>query len=182
MSLKQRALEFATKAHQGQTRKGSGEPYINHPIMVAEILELAGFSDEVVAAGYLHDVVEDTFVDIEEIHKLFGKQVSDLVSSHSEDKSLTWEQRKAHTIKSLKTGTKDQKALIAADKYANLISLIKDYGIYGDNLWNFFNRGYEKQRWYNLNIANNLLYGLDETEVPPFFHSFINQAKIFFNH
>lgn len=58
--LDQQALLIAIKAHDGQYRKGNDEPYVTHPIAVAEILRSYGYkSDYVLAAAYLHDVIED---------------------------------------------------------------------------------------------------------------------------
>jgi len=72
------AFEFAYKLHEGQYRK-SGEPYICHPIAVAGLLRYLGGSSEMVAAGFLHDIVEDTDVTPEELEKKFGSEVSQLV-------------------------------------------------------------------------------------------------------
>ena len=58
----ERALRWAAQGHDGQVRKGSPVPYIEHPMAVAMILDRAGFPDEVVIAGLLHDLVEDTDV------------------------------------------------------------------------------------------------------------------------
>lgn len=88
------AKAFASKAHQGQARKNSNEPYITHPVRVAERLEKEGCSDDLISAGYLHDVVEDTNVSIEDIERQFGKEIADLVASHTEDKSKSWWDRK----------------------------------------------------------------------------------------
>jgi RelA/SpoT family (p)ppGpp synthetase len=73
-----RALEFAYNLHKGQYRK-SGEPYICHPIAVAGLLRDLGGSSVMIAAGFLHDVVEDTEVTIEEIEERFGPEVRRLV-------------------------------------------------------------------------------------------------------
>ncbi len=73
-----RAFEFAYQLHQGQYRK-SGEPYIAHPIAVAGLLRDLGGSPAMIAAGFLHDVVEDTEVTIEEIEERFGPEVRQLV-------------------------------------------------------------------------------------------------------
>lgn len=180
MNLKERALLFATKAHSGQTRKGNGSPYIIHPIAVSKTLEEAGFSDEVVAAGYLHDVVEDTDTTIQEIEENFGSNVAYLVHSHTEDKTKSWEQRKKHTIEVVKNSDLEVKALIASDKLNNLDSLIEDHLIMGDDIWLVFKRGYDKQKWYHTSIANNLMFGLDKNEVPEFFHTFIDKTYQFF--
>lgn len=72
------AFEFAYKLHEGQYRK-SGEPYICHPIAVAGLLRYLGGSSEMVAAGFLHDIVEDTDVTPEDLEKKFGSEVRQLV-------------------------------------------------------------------------------------------------------
>ena len=72
------AFNFAYRLHQGQYRK-SGEPYIAHPIAVADLLHNLGGDAATVAAGFLHDVVEDTEVTSEEIEEKFGTQVRLLV-------------------------------------------------------------------------------------------------------
>ncbi|NEQ38141.1 MAG: bifunctional (p)ppGpp synthetase/guanosine-3',5'-bis(diphosphate) 3'-pyrophosphohydrolase [Okeania sp. SIO3I5] len=73
-----RAFELAYKLHEGQYRK-SGEPYICHPVAVAGLLKDLGGDSAMIAAGFLHDVVEDTDVTIEEIEQNFGSQVALLV-------------------------------------------------------------------------------------------------------
>ncbi|KAB8329910.1 bifunctional (p)ppGpp synthetase/guanosine-3',5'-bis(diphosphate) 3'-pyrophosphohydrolase [Scytonema tolypothrichoides VB-61278] len=78
MALIRRAFEFAYQLHEGQYRK-SGEPYICHPVAVAGILRDLGGSADMIAAGFLHDIVEDTDVTIEEIEQRFGKEVRLLV-------------------------------------------------------------------------------------------------------
>ncbi|NJR15856.1 MAG: bifunctional (p)ppGpp synthetase/guanosine-3',5'-bis(diphosphate) 3'-pyrophosphohydrolase [Calothrix sp. CSU_2_0] len=72
------AFRFAYELHQGQYRK-SGEPYICHPVAVAGLLRDLGGSAAMIAAGFLHDVVEDTEVTIEEIEQRFGAEVRCLV-------------------------------------------------------------------------------------------------------
>ncbi len=74
----ERAFELAYNAHQGQFRK-SGEPYIIHPIAVAKILVELGMDTTCLVAALLHDVVEDTNVELEEIRKKFGDDVAQLV-------------------------------------------------------------------------------------------------------
>ncbi len=79
--LETRAFAFAKAAHESidQTRKYSGEPYIVHPIAVAEIVRSVPHTPAMIAAAYLHDVVEDTPVTIEEIRTAFGDKVAELV-------------------------------------------------------------------------------------------------------
>ncbi|MBW4599791.1 MAG: bifunctional (p)ppGpp synthetase/guanosine-3',5'-bis(diphosphate) 3'-pyrophosphohydrolase [Calothrix sp. FI2-JRJ7] len=73
-----RAFRFAYDLHDGQLRK-SGEPYICHPVTVAGLLRDLGGSPAMIAAGFLHDVVEDTDVTIEQIEERFGPEVRRLV-------------------------------------------------------------------------------------------------------
>ena len=96
MDIKEKAKMFAIKAHMGQVRKSElDKPMIIHPLSVGMLLEEYGYDDNVIAAGYLHDVVEDTKYTIEEIEKIFGKDIASLVMTASEpDKSLSWEERK----------------------------------------------------------------------------------------
>ena len=77
--LVQKALTFATTAHDGQVRKYTKKPYIVHPIEVMEIVSTVEHDDEMLAAALLHDVVEDTTVTIEEIQQEFGADVAILV-------------------------------------------------------------------------------------------------------
>jgi len=72
-------LKFATKAHGDQKRKYTGDPYIVHPIAVAEIVKTVPHTDAMIAAALLHDVVEDTPVTIEQIKDKFGSEVAELV-------------------------------------------------------------------------------------------------------
>jgi len=77
MTLEERALIFATKAHKGQVRKYTGEPYVNHPIAVANLIRgRAGVSEYMIAAALLHDTVEDTDTTIEDIKREFGDIVA----------------------------------------------------------------------------------------------------------
>jgi len=72
------AYDFAAKAHEGQTR-ASGEPYINHPLAVAQYLAEMNMDTSIIIAALLHDVPEDTPVTLEEIEKNFGEDVASMV-------------------------------------------------------------------------------------------------------
>lgn len=77
--LEERAATFAARYHTGQVRKYTGEPYIHHPAAVAELVRGAIHDETMLAAAWLHDVVEDTPCTILEIHNEFGLQVAHLV-------------------------------------------------------------------------------------------------------
>lgn len=78
-SLIQKAADFAAGAHRGQLRKYTGDEYIVHPEAVAGTLETLGFPETVVAAAWLHDVVEDCGITYQTLVEEFGKEVADLV-------------------------------------------------------------------------------------------------------
>lgn len=75
------ALAVAASLHQGQTRTGSGLPYITHPVMVAGMVEASGASDDVVTAALLHDVIEDTELTIGFVRAAFGFEVARIVDA-----------------------------------------------------------------------------------------------------
>lgn len=77
-TLVRQAFEFAHSLHQGQKR-ASGEAYICHPVAVAGLLRDLGGDSAMIAAGFLHDVVEDTDVTLEEVEERFGTEVRQLV-------------------------------------------------------------------------------------------------------
>ncbi|MBU4540386.1 MAG: HD domain-containing protein [Firmicutes bacterium] len=147
-----KAIEFSAKAHEGHFRKGSKIPYITHPLEVAKILGEAVNPKEneaLICAGLLHDTVEDTDTSLETIRREFGEKVADLVASDSENKGLSWEKRKQNTIDFLKNrATREMQMLACADKLANLRSVKADYERIGDDIWDIFVRGKEKQAWY----------------------------------
>ena len=175
--MKQTAKAFAEKAHQGQTRKSSNVPYITHPILVAKRLESAGFTDELVCAGYLHDVVEDTPYEIEDIKSTFGPRIAALVAAHTEDKSKSWEERKQHTIDTIKNAEDEVKYLIVADKLDNLLGLEQDLMSQGDVVWSHFNAGAEKQKWYNASIVENMYVGIGPVDVPDYFSEYAEAVR-----
>ena len=157
--MEEEALEFAINAHKGQVRKSQKEkPMIIHPINVANILREYNFDSNVISAGYLHDVVEDTSYTQDDILNKFGEDINSLVLSATEiDKSLSWEERKQHTIDIVKTLDLRHKAVICADKISNLEDIIYMSEIKGEYDFSNFKRGYDSQKWYYENIYESLL-------------------------
>ncbi|MDR6999896.1 HD domain-containing protein [Neobacillus niacini] len=159
MEVVEKALQIASKAHVGQYRKLTDIPYFTHPVAVGMLLMKAGYFDEVVAAGILHDTIEDTDLTLEDIKREFGEKIAEIVAGCSEpDKSLSWEKRKEHTIEFLKTASKEIRAVACADKLHNIRSIRNEYEQMGDRVWERFNRGKEKQKWYYTNIVESLGY------------------------
>lgn len=163
-NIKEIAKQFAIQAHKGQVRKNEPDkPMIMHPISVGMLLEEYGYDDNIVAAGYLHDVVEDTKYTIEEIENIFGKDIANLVYGASEpDKSLCWEERKQHTINEVKNLSLRNKLVVCADKINNLGDLKLVFQKTGIRDFSRFNEGEEKQKWYYTSVYESLINGEDE--------------------
>jgi guanosine-3',5'-bis(diphosphate) 3'-pyrophosphohydrolase len=117
------AISFAAKKHSPQKRKGAdGEPYINHPVEVANLLANVGkIKDiDILIAAVLHDTIEDTETSAEEITNLFGAEVCGMVLEVTDNKSLPKAERKQKQIEHaphLSTGAKQIKL---GDKISNI--------------------------------------------------------------
>jgi (p)ppGpp synthase/HD superfamily hydrolase len=152
-----RAIEVAVKAHKGQKRKGTGKAYIIHPFAVGVLLAKAGCSEQVIAAGILHDVVEDARVKPERIREEFGEEVASIVEQCTEpDKRRPWEERKQHTLDTLRKADLAVKFVTCADKLHNIGTLARDYCTQGEKLWRRFRRGREDQGWYYESLVEAL--------------------------
>ncbi|MDN4524142.1 HD domain-containing protein [Fictibacillus fluitans] len=152
------AIELAAAAHQSQVRKGNGKPYISHPYTVGMLLMDAGCHEDVVIAGILHDVIEDTSYSATDIEIKFGKNVLQLVQGSSEpNKSASWEERKQHTISFIeKEATVEVCQIACADKLHNVLSLKQDMEVQGDAVWDHFKRGRDQQKWYYRSLVQAL--------------------------
>jgi len=153
------AIDFATIAHKGDFRKGTDIPYITHPYAVGMLLMQHGCDEDVIIAGLLHDVEEDTDFGLDDIEMRFGKSVRDIVAGCSEQKrfpdntEIPWEVRKQHTIDHLPAASMAIKLVACADKLHNITSMLKDYDNCGEKLWERFNKGHEDQKWYFQSLA-----------------------------
>ncbi len=177
-NLFDKALIFAAKAHEGQYRKGTDVPYITHPVGLAVTLMDLNCADEVIVAALLHDVVEDTIVTLDEIEVEFGGQVAGLVGAVSEpDRDAPWEVRKEHTINKLRHASLSVKLLACADKLYNIRSMAQDYAAVGEQIWERFNRGKEKQAWYYRFLTERLIGGLEKSERYQIFAEYRQQAE-----
>lgn len=129
------ALSFAADRHKNQTRKGMGKvPYINHPIEVARLLSQFGETNEdLLIAALLHDVIEDTTNNEEEIKELselilknFGEVVLLTVLEVSDNKSLPVEERKELQVVHTSMLSDLAKKLKIADKTCNILDIKND--------------------------------------------------------
>ncbi len=161
MDLLESAINFAAEAHSGQKRKMSDIPYILHPMEVATIIGTMTSSPEVIAAGLLHDTIEDTPATEEDISANFGLRVLELVLSETEDKMVdrppcdTWRERKELSLIFLRdTDDIDIKMLWLSDKLSNIRSFCREYERSGDAIWSHLHqKDPAMQKWYYYTIA-----------------------------
>ena len=114
------AYKVAEEAHRGQTRR-SGEPYITHPVAVAQILADLGVNPTVVAAALLHDTVEDTEYTLEQLTADFGDEIALLVDGVTKlDKVKYGDSTQAETVRKMIIAmTKDIRCLLYASDAAD---------------------------------------------------------------
>ena len=168
------AIYFATKAHTGQKRKQEDIDMIFHPFTVGMILQRNGCDEDIVAAGILHDVVEDTQYTFDDIERSFGKQIRNYVYDASEpDKSLPWKERKEHTIEWIKKAPLGSKLIVASDKISNLEDALRNIKKYGQD--DVLARNPEEQKWYYVNVYKSCIENLDKNH--PIFKRYENVLK-----
>lgn len=115
------ALRFARRVHLGQHRKQTGEQFVEHPIAVANLLMASGYDGPMISAAYLHDVVEKTDVELDEIRERFGPGVAGLVDYLSEDPDIEgYGARKRALRKRILDSGGDSVVIYAADRVANM--------------------------------------------------------------
>jgi (p)ppGpp synthase/HD superfamily hydrolase len=120
-----RAADFAARKHTHQRRKGeAAEPYFNHLAQVAMVLADAGADANLVAAGYLHDTIEDQEVTHAELVETFGPDVADLVAHVTDDKRLPKDRRKRLQVEHAPHLPARAQMLKMADKISNLSALL----------------------------------------------------------
>jgi HD domain-containing protein len=118
------AWSFADDRHGNQRRASDEAPFMAHPQEVAALLEEAGATDELVAAGVLHDTVERTPTTLGEIDDRFGSGVADLVGAVTEDPGIrSYSRRKAALREQAVHAGEPAAALFAADK----VSKVREY-------------------------------------------------------
>jgi (p)ppGpp synthase/HD superfamily hydrolase len=114
-----RAYRFALDAHEGERSQGTTR--IDHPTAVARLLIRHGAGDRLVAAAFLHDVLEDTTVTREELEVEFGAEIAELVADLTEDPAIeAYADRKAHLREQVAEAGEEAATIFLADKLASL--------------------------------------------------------------
>ena len=158
--LEIKALHTAASFHEGQKRKGEDVPYIVHPVEVALILQQEEMEEEIIAAGFLHDILEDTAMKKNELGNIFNERILRLVVGASERlkdrEKREWKERKLHTVKELKSQPREIKYIVCADKLSNARSMLRNFYRIGNELWARFNAGRQQQQWYYNGLSDSL--------------------------
>ncbi len=126
--LLRRAYDFSATEHAGQTRR-SGEPYVTHPLEVASLVADMRLDDVAIAAGLLHDVVEDTLTSIDRVEELFGAEVAHVVEGVTKISTIPFsssEERQAENFRKMLLAMVDDIRVILvklADRLHNMRTL-----------------------------------------------------------
>jgi len=161
-----KALRGAAWAHeqQQQHRKGSDIPYIIHPVGVMMIASNVTADEDVLIACLLHDVLEDVDTSIYgevEMRHDFGDRVVSIVKDVTNDATKSdWHERSRAYLNHLEYEASDEAVIVSAsDKIHNLLSVLADYDVHGDELWDRFStkNSADQVWWYTaiLNVITN---------------------------
>lgn len=158
------ALVYAHQVHQGQTRKGTGIPYVAHVLGVAAIALEYGATEEQAIGALLHDAAEDGGGEgtLAEIRAKFGDEVGDIVLGCSdslvenpEDKA-PWRERKETYLAHIESASASVCLVSAADKLHNVRAITRDYRAEGDDIWDRFEGKRDGTLWYYEAVADAL--------------------------
>ena len=122
-----RAARFASLKHVSQKRKGAAaEPYLNHLVEVADLVAnaISETDPNLISAAFLHDVIEDTKTEIQELIEMFGSDVTGLVLEVTDDKSLPKAERKRLQIEHAPSLSPRARVIKIADKISNLRAIL----------------------------------------------------------
>lgn len=162
--LIKKAKSFAYERHAGQVRKGNEDPFITHLEKVTDIIKTLTDDEEVIAAAWLHDVVEDTETTLEEIYDFFGDRVGWFVELESEDKGHgshgknSWKLRKENQIQTLSNISEEDSdvfMIALSDKLSNTTDMLEVKQEKGMAFLDVFNNtNPDDQYWYYKSFAD----------------------------
>ncbi len=147
------ALAFASRIHRAQRRKGSEVPYIAHLLAVSALVLEHGATENEAIAALLHDAVEDQGGSqmSETICSRFGGEVAEIVRGCTDTDEIhkpSWRPRKERFLARLEDAPFSVRLVVTADKLHNVRSILDDYRLLGEDLWQRFTGGREGTLWY----------------------------------
>ena len=152
-----RGIATASRAHDGHYRKGSGVPYISHPIAVMLIAASVTNDEDVLLAALFHDILEDVPENYSraEMEDEFGPRVVEIVEGVTKDSSLpSWQERADAYLEQLSHGSEESLIVAAADKFHNLSQTLEDLDRDGHALWDRFRSTPSQQLWWYTSVRN----------------------------
>jgi (p)ppGpp synthase/HD superfamily hydrolase len=163
-----RAREYAQAKHRGATGRDGSVPYFDHVAEVAGHVYAAGAPYPVVAAAYLHDVVEHAEGSIAEIRALFGpavagtvEHVTNATTDPATGRKLSWHEQKEHAIDAVDASDRGVTWLKSADLLSNAGELLRNFARFGDAVWRQYEGSPSEQVGYYLRLGERLLQRLD---------------------
>ena len=166
------AVSFSAQKHRLQRRKGAdGDPYINHPVEVANLLANVGKVEDfdILIAAILHDTIEDTETTKEEITKLFGERVCGMVLEVTDDKSLPKATRKLKQIEHAPHISDGAKQVKLCDKISNITDVMNN----PPDFWD------DKRRLEYINWGEKVVAGLRgvNLDLENYFDELVSKAR-----
>ena len=152
-----RGIAIASRAHDGHYRKGSGVPYISHPMSVMLIAASVTNDEDVLLAALFHDILEDVPENYSraEMEDEFGPRVVEIVEGVTKDSSLpSWQERADAYLEQLSHGSEESLIVAAADKFHNLSQTLEDLDRDGHALWDRFRSTPSQQLWWYTSVRN----------------------------
>ncbi|ASE55544.1 MULTISPECIES: HD domain-containing protein [Corynebacterium] len=152
-----RGIATASRAHDGHYRKGSGLPYISHPMSVMLIAASVTNDEDVLLAALFHDILEDVPENYSraEMEDEFGPRVVEIVEGVTKDSSLpSWQERADAYLEQLSHGSEESLIVAAADKFHNLSQTLEDLDRDGHALWDRFRSTPSQQLWWYTSVRN----------------------------
>lgn len=152
-----RGIATASRAHDGHYRKGSGVPYISHPMSVMLIAASVTHDEDVLLAALFHDILEDVPENYSraEMKDEFGLRVVEIVEGVTKNSSLpSWQERADAYLEQLSRGSAESIIVAAADKFHNLSQTLEDLDREGHSLWRRFRSTPSQQLWWYTSVRN----------------------------
>ena len=159
------AIRVASRAHEGQFRKGSDTPYIAHPMAVAMITQQYMEDEDMFIAALFHDILEDVpkwTYSRENIREDFGEEVLSIVEDVSEPNIdipilAAWTERKNYYIEHI-SQTNNPKSIIVsiADKIHNMSEILREYETKGEDVWQNFHVDKGREIWFYEEVFNRI--------------------------
>ena len=175
------AINYAVKIHSGKFGKGL-IPCIVHPLEVMNNLGFMRADMTLMAAGVLHDIVENKILTLEDITEKFGQDIADLVDFLAEqDQSFPWRENKEILLKYLEKASQRKQMLVLAYELSNIEAMVRDFEKLGDFYWKIYQDDREEKEWYYRAVVKALSKLEEDYDVKYYYHRFISAVDYVFN-